>query len=111
MEDLVTISYSEYERLLKAEAFLEALEAAGVDHYEEVGFNDTQIVFRKTFNNGWTVEVAHSLNGFGHIYYENKPYSVAITNDCECFADYSTVGTPEEVKKLIENVRDYEEDL
>lgn len=105
MEDLVTISYSEYERLLNAEAFLEA------SGYKEVGLNDTQTVFRKVFSNGWTVEVAHSLNGFGHIYEENKPYSVAITNDCECFADYSTAATPEEVKKLIENVRDYEEDL
>lgn len=78
---------------------------------EEIRLNDTQIVFRKAFKNGWTVEVAHSLNGFGHIYYENKPYSVAITNDCECFADYRTAGTPEEVKKLIENVRDYEEEF
>lgn len=34
MEDTVTISYSEYERLLKAEAFLEALEEAGVDNWE-----------------------------------------------------------------------------
>lgn len=34
MEELVTISYSEYERLLKAEAFLEALEEAGVDKWE-----------------------------------------------------------------------------
>ena len=34
MEDSVTISYSEYERLLKAEAFLEALEEAGVDNWE-----------------------------------------------------------------------------
>lgn len=78
---------------------------------KEVGFNATQTVFRKAFKNGWTVEVAHSLNGFGHIYYENKPYSVAITNDCECFAYYSTAGTPEEVKKLIENVREYEEEF
>lgn len=33
MEELVTISYSEYERLLKAEAFLNALEAVGVDNW------------------------------------------------------------------------------
>ncbi|CCJ09685.1 hypothetical protein BN19_032 [Streptococcus phage SP-QS1] len=34
MEDLVTISYSEYERLLKIEAFLEALEAVGVAYWK-----------------------------------------------------------------------------
>lgn len=78
---------------------------------DEIGLNDTQTVFRKVFKNGWAVEVAHSLNGFGHIYVENKPYSVAITNDCECYADYSTAGTPEEVKKLIEIVREYEEEI
>ena len=43
MEDLVTISYSEYERLLKAEAFLEALEAAGVDKCE--GY--AEVIFRE----------------------------------------------------------------
>lgn len=37
MEDLVTISYSEYERLLKAEAFLNALEAVGVDNWSGYG--------------------------------------------------------------------------
>lgn len=37
MEDLVTISYSEYERLLKAEEFLEALKAAGVDNWSGYG--------------------------------------------------------------------------
>ncbi len=37
MEDLVTISYSEYERLLKAEAFLNALETAGVDNWSGYG--------------------------------------------------------------------------
>lgn len=37
MEDLVTISHSEYERLLKAEAFLEALEEAGVDNWSGYG--------------------------------------------------------------------------
>lgn len=34
MKDTVTISYNEYERLLNAEAFLEALEEAGVDNWE-----------------------------------------------------------------------------
>lgn len=33
MEDFVAISRSEYERFLKIEAFLEALEAAGVDNW------------------------------------------------------------------------------
>ncbi|WLG15432.1 hypothetical protein [Enterococcus phage PEF9] len=37
MEDLITISYSEYERLLKAEAFLNALEAVGVDNWSGYG--------------------------------------------------------------------------
>lgn len=34
MQETVTIYKSEYERLLKAEAFLEALEEAGVDNWE-----------------------------------------------------------------------------
>ena len=33
MQDTVIISYSEYEILVKAEAFLNALEAAGVDNW------------------------------------------------------------------------------
>lgn len=33
MQETVTISKSEYERLLKAEAFLEALEEAGVAYW------------------------------------------------------------------------------
>lgn len=33
MQDTVIISYSEYERLVKAEAFLNALEAAGVAYW------------------------------------------------------------------------------
>lgn len=37
MEDLVTISYSEYERLLKVEEFLNALEDAGVDNWSGYG--------------------------------------------------------------------------
>ncbi|WZP35062.1 hypothetical protein [Enterococcus phage vB_Efs10_KEN05] len=105
MEELVTISYSEYERLLKAEAFLVASE------YKEVGLNDTKTVFRKVFSNGWTVEVAHSLNGFGHMYDENKPYSVNVAKPSDYFLDYLTVGTPEEVKAIINEVRGYEEDL
>lgn len=43
MEDLVTISYSEYERLLKTEEFLEALEEAGVDKWE--GY--AEVIFRE----------------------------------------------------------------
>jgi len=34
MKDTVTISKSEYERLLKIEAFLEALEVAGVAYWK-----------------------------------------------------------------------------
>lgn len=37
MQDTVIISYSEYERLVKAEAFLNALEAAGVDNWSGHG--------------------------------------------------------------------------
>lgn len=38
MQETVTISKSEYERLLKAEAFLNALEAAGVDNWSGYDF-------------------------------------------------------------------------
>lgn len=37
MQEAVTISYSEYERLLKAEEFLNALEAVGVDNWSGYG--------------------------------------------------------------------------
>ncbi|QBX32938.1 hypothetical protein [Enterococcus phage vB_EfaS_PHB08] len=37
MQDTVIISYSEYERLVKAEAFLNALEAAGVNNWSGYG--------------------------------------------------------------------------
>lgn len=37
MQDTVIISYSEYERLVKAEAFLNALAAAGVDNWSGYG--------------------------------------------------------------------------
>lgn len=45
MEDSVTISYSEYERLLKAEAFLEALKDAGVDNWS--GYGDAWEIFEE----------------------------------------------------------------
>lgn len=38
MQDTVIISKSEYERLLKIEAFLNALEAAGVDNWSGYGY-------------------------------------------------------------------------
>ncbi|UOF79031.1 host recbcd nuclease inhibitor [Caudoviricetes sp.] len=37
MEEQVTISKKEYERLLNREAFLDALEAAGVDNWSGIG--------------------------------------------------------------------------
>lgn len=70
-----------------------------------------QVVYREEYANGWAVEVIHSLKGFGHIYVENKPYSVAIMKPAENFADYSTVGTAEEALKIIEEVVEYEEDM
>jgi len=45
MEDFVAISYSEYERFLKIAAFLEALEAAGVDNWE--GYSNAQEIFEE----------------------------------------------------------------
>lgn len=45
MEDFVAISYSEYERFLKIEAFLEALEAAGVDNWS--GYEDALEIFEE----------------------------------------------------------------
>lgn len=77
----------------------------------EVWANDTQMVFNAVFSNGWGVTVMHSLNGFGHIYVEDKTYSVAIIKPSENYADYSTVGTAEEVLKIIKEVREYEEGL
>lgn len=70
-----------------------------------------QVVYREAFPNGWAVEVLHSLKGFGHIYVENRPYSVAIMKPADNFADYSTIGTAEEVLKIIEEVAEYEEDM
>jgi hypothetical protein len=81
------------------------------DPYEEVGLNDTQVVFNMVFSNGWKVHVTHSLNGFGHMYDENKPYSVNVAKPSDYFLDYLTVGTPEEVKAIINEVRGYGEDL
>ncbi|BAM44931.1 host RecBCD nuclease inhibitor [Enterococcus phage BC611] len=51
MEDLVTISYSEYERLLKIEAFLEALEAVGVDNWSGYGDACLNVLRRKPNGN------------------------------------------------------------
>ncbi|WVP82823.1 hypothetical protein DOABOMFO_00039 [Enterococcus phage EF_KTM] len=79
--------------------------------YDEVGLNDTQVVFNKVFSNGWKVHVTHSLNGFGHMYDENKPYSVNVAKPSDYFLNYLTVGTPEEVKAIINEVRGHEEDL
>lgn len=45
MEDFVAISYSEYERFLKIEAFLEALEAAGVAYWE--GYKEAWDMYEK----------------------------------------------------------------
>lgn len=45
MEDYVAISYSEYERFLKIEAFLEALEAAGVAYWE--GYKEAWDMYEK----------------------------------------------------------------
>lgn len=77
----------------------------------KVGLNDCKVVFSEEFKNGWEVHVVHSLNGFGHMYAENKPYSVNVAKPSDYFLDYLTVGTPEEVKAIINEVRWYEEDL
>lgn len=45
MQDTVIISYSEYERLVKAEAFLNALEAAGVDNWS--GYGDARAMYEE----------------------------------------------------------------
>ena len=45
MQDTVIISYSEYERLVKAEAFLNALEAAGVDNWS--GYGDAWAMYEE----------------------------------------------------------------
>lgn len=45
MEDFVAISYSEYERFLRIEAFLNALEEAGVDNWE--GYSNAQEIFEE----------------------------------------------------------------
>lgn len=45
MQDTVIISYSEYERLVKAEAFLNALEAAGVDNW--LGYGDAWAMYEE----------------------------------------------------------------
>lgn len=77
----------------------------------KVGLNDCKVVFSEEFKNGWEVHVVHSLNGFGHIYSEDKPYSVAVSKPSDDFSDYFTVGTAEEVKAVINEVRRYGEDL
>ncbi|WVS22284.1 hypothetical protein [Enterococcus phage vB_EFaS_ZC1] len=45
MQETVTISKREYERLLKVEAFLNALEAAGVDNWS--GYGDAWAMYEE----------------------------------------------------------------